>query len=116
MVMGLCSSFRVIYQRKITAISSSVCIWLVAFTGELLAIATELNVFSLTAHKYYNNMISFDVQVFVNLPKSCVEKTILIRGIRPVCLWSKFFPALDLNKLPKNLKIEFYIIFHQCIL
>jgi hypothetical protein len=50
--------------------------------------------------------LKLDVQVFVNLPNSCVEKIILIRGIRPVCLWSKFFTALDLNKLPKNLKIE----------
>ncbi len=57
---------------------------------------------------FYDMFILLDVQVFVNLPNLRRWKKILVLGIRAVCLRSKFFSALNLNKFPKNLKIEFY--------
>jgi hypothetical protein len=50
--------------------------------------------------------VLLDVQVFVNLSNLRCWKKILILGIQGVCLRSKFFSALNLNKFPKNLNIE----------
>jgi hypothetical protein len=54
----------------------------------------------------FSRRLILDVQVFVNFPNSGVGKKILILEIPHVFPRSKFFSALDLNKFPKNLKIE----------
>jgi len=50
---------------------------------------------------------SLDDQVFVNLPNFGVGKKFLILKICCIFIRLKIFSALNLNKFPKNLMIEF---------